>query len=273
MDNGKGPHKLMTISEIAKTCGVTKHTLMHYDEIGLLKPEFVNDKGYRFYSLKQCYTLDMINTLKKAGSSLQEIALFFSNPNKTMLAQLIRQKKKELELEMLKMKRVGRLLEDTLHYTEENGEAEDAGPVIREFPDHYFVAVPVQKEDDHEYARSLTRLRALCEEQLIAHEFPIWSITRRENFEAGRYYPNYVANKLIDPDQPGRILKPKGKYVVMLHRGYYDTMSTDSYPVIKAFIQEKGLTVCGDIYEEDLQNYLTEQNSEHFIIRISVPVA
>ncbi|WP_349948617.1 MerR family DNA-binding transcriptional regulator [Lacrimispora sp. BS-2] len=49
----------LTTSEFAKACGVSKYTLFHYDNIGILKPEYVNDKGYRFYSLKQFSTFDI----------------------------------------------------------------------------------------------------------------------------------------------------------------------------------------------------------------------
>ena len=40
----------LTCGEFAALCEVKKQTLFHYDDIGLLKPEIVNDKGYRFYS-------------------------------------------------------------------------------------------------------------------------------------------------------------------------------------------------------------------------------
>ena len=40
----------MQINEFAKLTGVSVRTLHYYDEIGLLKPAFVDNKnGYRFY--------------------------------------------------------------------------------------------------------------------------------------------------------------------------------------------------------------------------------
>ena len=40
----------MTIKEFANLSGVSVRTLHYYDEIGLLKPSFVDDQtGYRFY--------------------------------------------------------------------------------------------------------------------------------------------------------------------------------------------------------------------------------
>ena len=43
--------------EFAETCCVTKHTLFHYDNIGILKPEAVAKNGYRYYSINQFLTL------------------------------------------------------------------------------------------------------------------------------------------------------------------------------------------------------------------------
>ena len=62
-----------TTSEFAEICGVTKHTLFHYDDIGILKPEIVSESGYRYYSINQFFTFDIISILKEAEMPLKEI--------------------------------------------------------------------------------------------------------------------------------------------------------------------------------------------------------
>lgn len=47
----------MTTGEFAALMGVSKHTLFHYDDIGLFSPEYVAENGYRMYSLYQLETL------------------------------------------------------------------------------------------------------------------------------------------------------------------------------------------------------------------------
>ena len=42
-----------TAGELAAIFGVSKQTLLYYDRIDLLKPDFVADNGYRYYSIKQ----------------------------------------------------------------------------------------------------------------------------------------------------------------------------------------------------------------------------
>ena len=54
----------LSTGKLAKMMGITKHTLFHYDEINLFKPEYIDEKGYRFYSIYQIETLDMILILK-----------------------------------------------------------------------------------------------------------------------------------------------------------------------------------------------------------------
>ena len=40
-------------AEFAALCGVRKDTLLHYDHIGLLKPQWVGENGYRYYAAQQ----------------------------------------------------------------------------------------------------------------------------------------------------------------------------------------------------------------------------
>ena len=69
---------LYSTGEFAKLCGVKKQTLFHYDDIGLLKPAHVNEKGYRGYSYSQYGDFLMISCLKEAGMSLKEIAAYLA---------------------------------------------------------------------------------------------------------------------------------------------------------------------------------------------------
>lgn len=62
-------HRFKT-AEFAALCGVKKDTLLHYDHIGLLKPQWVGENGYRYYSARQIPTYDLIATLRRLGTPL-----------------------------------------------------------------------------------------------------------------------------------------------------------------------------------------------------------
>ena len=64
--------KYMSTKEFATLARVSKHTLFHYDDIGLFSPEIKNDKNYRYYSIDQLETFDTIRILKDLGMPLKE---------------------------------------------------------------------------------------------------------------------------------------------------------------------------------------------------------
>lgn len=62
-----------TIRQLAALSGVSTRTLRYYDEIGLLKPAFVNDAGYRFYDAPQVDRLQQILFYRQRGFELKAI--------------------------------------------------------------------------------------------------------------------------------------------------------------------------------------------------------
>jgi DNA-binding transcriptional MerR regulator len=65
---------MFTIGEFARLGGVSVRTLRHYDDIGLLRPDFVDpDTGYRGYCAAQLGQLNRIMALKELGLSLGQV--------------------------------------------------------------------------------------------------------------------------------------------------------------------------------------------------------
>lgn len=77
-----------TTGEFAEILGVKKHTLFHYDEIGLFSPAVKEENGYRYYFVWQMDAFEVIRALQRLGMPLGEIkaymqerspGLFFDN--------------------------------------------------------------------------------------------------------------------------------------------------------------------------------------------------
>jgi len=68
------------VKEVSKLVGVSVRTLHHYDEIDLLKPEFVSAAGYRLYSDSDLERLQQILFFKELDFNLQEIKNILDNP-------------------------------------------------------------------------------------------------------------------------------------------------------------------------------------------------
>jgi MerR family transcriptional regulator, thiopeptide resistance regulator len=68
-----GAPKLYRAQEFAKLAGVTVRTLHHYDRLGLLKPSYRSEAGYRLYSQRDLAQLEQIVVLKFLGLPLKSI--------------------------------------------------------------------------------------------------------------------------------------------------------------------------------------------------------
>lgn len=70
------------IKEFAKITGVSVRTLHYYDEIGLLKPAYVDENtGYRFYDNNSVLRMQEILFYRELDFSLKSICEILSSPN------------------------------------------------------------------------------------------------------------------------------------------------------------------------------------------------
>ena len=81
--------RYFTTGDFAKLCQVTKHTLFYYDEIKVFCPEYIDEKGYRFYSPNQIEIFEVIHILVKLGLSLKEIKVYLENKNPENLVKVL----------------------------------------------------------------------------------------------------------------------------------------------------------------------------------------
>jgi DNA-binding transcriptional MerR regulator len=62
----------MQIGEVAELFGITAKTLRHYEEMGLVRPQRL-DNGYREYGIEDIRRLQRVRQLQSLGLSLREI--------------------------------------------------------------------------------------------------------------------------------------------------------------------------------------------------------
>lgn len=72
-----------TAGELARLFNIPKQTMLYYDKMGILKPEFVAENGYRYYSTPQYLTLEIILFLRKMDISVPDISKFLENRPET----------------------------------------------------------------------------------------------------------------------------------------------------------------------------------------------
>lgn len=94
---------MFKIGDFSKLCRVSVRMLRHYDEMGLLKPERVdNFTGYRYYSAHQLSRLNRILALRDLGLSLEQIAQILKQGlTSDQIRGMLKLKKTELRQEII----------------------------------------------------------------------------------------------------------------------------------------------------------------------------
>ena len=82
---------LLKVGELAKRTGLTVRALHHYDSIGLLRPSGRSESGYRLYSRDDVARLHGIQTLRRMGLPLGEVAQLLDGGAVTLPAILAQQ--------------------------------------------------------------------------------------------------------------------------------------------------------------------------------------
>lgn len=109
--------EFFTIGEMSKLFNIKIATLRYYDEIGLLKPQYIDKQNnYRYYSTPQFERLNSIKYLRALGMPISKIIDFFNyreidNLVKMLEKQQAKIAKKKKELEQIEHKISRRLMQ------------------------------------------------------------------------------------------------------------------------------------------------------------------
>ena len=109
---------MLNISQFAKECNTTIKTIRHYDNIGLLKADYISkENGYRYYRRLSVIKYNQIVQLKQAGFTLKEIKEIFQDfdisDTLTHIEQKILLLQKQQELCANMKKEYERIMEET----------------------------------------------------------------------------------------------------------------------------------------------------------------
>lgn len=120
------------IGEVSRATGLSKDTLHFYDKIGLLSPDHVDPQnGYRYYSLRNLWQLDIITTCRKLSIPLDTVRQILSLQDNAEIVRLLMEYREEALRRSAYYQQVAA---DILWYREEHQRIEaqkDDPPLVR----------------------------------------------------------------------------------------------------------------------------------------------
>ncbi|HEM3472740.1 TPA: MerR family transcriptional regulator [Streptococcus suis] len=110
-----------TVKQVGRLTGLTVRTLHHYDQIGLLKPAFVAENGYRYYNQENLARLQEILLFRELDFPLKDIQQLL-DVTEVNRQQVLRD---HITLLELKRERLDRIINHARLLTEKGGEVMD----------------------------------------------------------------------------------------------------------------------------------------------------
>lgn len=124
---------MLKIGEFSRLSQVTIRTLRHYDNLGLLKPDYIDQTtSYRFYTVEQLPRIHRIIALKELGLSLEQIGSMLDEDLPTSeIRGMLRLKQAEIQQGMREAQRQIEMIEFHLRMIEAEDKFPDLDIVIK----------------------------------------------------------------------------------------------------------------------------------------------
>ena len=267
--------------DFARLCGTNKRTLIHYDEIGLFKPAYTDDRGYRYYSESQFDVFFTINCLSKLGMPLKEIGAFLNHRNPQALKKLLLEQREEVLKEEERIRKTRQVIETKLALVslQEKLESNQAGSstehIFQEYtPEEYMILSDPLNTNDHEaIIHTLCSHIGYCNKNNLNAGHPYGAMLDVSELRQGHLDTYaYFFTKVIDrPEDFPFHIKPAGTYAVAYLKGdYYD--SEETYRKLFQWMDENGFRTGQYSYKEAIIDELAADSSEEYLTKISVQI-
>lgn len=273
----------LTISELAHICGISRQTLIYYDKHDIFKPGYIDDKGYRYYSLYQLPFLREICSLKGDNVSLKEIIDNLHNRNLNNTIDLLLSNRENMEKELAELQQKLNILNARLDYYEVVKEVRKrpALPYITQCPERKIMFLPWDTTNMNRREMHLTHMK--LRRECINHNIPLawgWgalfpkdSVINRDYLQDAGGYINIPTEYIEKANQSDAkiMTAPAGFYACIAKYGMPYEM--DHMEILRNWIEQNHYTIIGDALDECMLDttFYTEENERDFC-QISIPV-
>lgn len=261
----------LTTGAFSKLTNTPKHVLFYYDEIGLFKPDIVDDNGYRYYSYEQYYLFTNILFFKKLGMPLEEIKTFLKQRSSSQLKTVLLDQQAAIAQQMSALKKT----QDYIKYIL------DIIQRVETLSTNTCIQVEKQREylliSDHDtelsFFRFVENYADFCRQNQInytnyvsiMHHIDLIRSKQKDRFS------HYYVTVLAPENHQINYIKEAGTYLCYLYAGKLAGIS-EAYQKMIIYADENNLALDEYFYEQTLKNEIMTTTEQEFITEISVRI-
>ncbi|MBA3916823.1 MAG: MerR family transcriptional regulator [Acidobacteriales bacterium] len=94
---------MLSVTQIARRCGLSRTTILYYESCGLLRPATRSTSNYRLYGEKQVALLERIRMYRSLGLSVADIRELLTASH-SGAAALLQRRMRELDSEIVRLR-------------------------------------------------------------------------------------------------------------------------------------------------------------------------
>lgn len=269
---------LLPIGEMAKLSHISVGSLRHYEKLGLLTPEYVDENsGYRYYSIRQFECLNTIRYLRVLGMPLPEIAGFMKNRNLGKIQEMLCQQKAEVARRREELWRVEHKIDNRLQQIQTALSSEKDRITLKNLPPRRIAwlrtDLSIESYHDPEFEASICQLEQ-WQEEAVVFLGKVGVGIPEEWLKAGKYDRYGMVFLILDEEDQytGDVEELPGETcaTICFQGSHMDAPA--HYERLCGYIAQQGWKIAGFSKEVTLIDFGFTNDLEQFVTEIQIPV-
>lgn len=267
--------ELFTIGQMSRLFATKISTLRYYDEIGLLKPAYIDpNSGYRYYSTPQFERLNTIKYLRDLDIPLEKIAGFFDSKDLFHLLHLLEEQQQLIRQQIQQLQRIDCKLQSRLMQIADAAEStlEEIQQIVIPPREVAFLRKDITLQDDLEYPiRELERMNQLEPVMFLGKVGLFLSQQTLQQHQFGQFSGIFVFIEQEDNYQGTTLTLPGGHYLSIRFSGTH-TDAAPYYRQLLTYVQKNNWQLNGDAVEITLIDAGITNDPYQYVTEIQLPV-
>lgn len=261
---------MIKIGEFSKIAKTTIKTLRYYDDIGLFKPSFVDENGYRYYNIEQLNDLLRIIELRSFDLPIEKIQdIFNGSDEKEILSEHVKYLENEKKKKINQITSLKRILKGDI----DKMEFKSVIKTIEENIVYYRHGIIPSMENMFDF---ILEAGANCQKlnptlKCKNYCYVTYSANEYKEKDVELEYVEAVETKGVDGNGVNFRVDPSIKALCVEVKGPYSKLAS-GYSYALGEIKTRNLKILGPIREVYIHGCWDAEEEKDYLTEIQIPV-
>lgn len=276
--NKDNKQKYFTAGELAGIFNISKQSLLYYDKVHLLSPDYISENGYRHYSVQQFLDLEIIVNLRALDISIANIKEYLTNRSKEHFQEMLLEKTKECEEIIRKNQDICNTIERINSFIEKNNQNTCHEITLTWRSEHLLRVTTLSAGDDPKkrIAKFAKHTQKQAHNKTTLPNHTGWTMNQETFFEKQDFFRSeaFFSCAKNSPDHKRAMKKilPAGLYLEIVFTGTFYKNGPLLVQRIQKFLQTNELNSVGNIYILPLENHWFSEDCTKYLNKIFLRV-